>query len=214
MLLKRTSRLVTYKVPQLSVAEVWGNIQNDSNVTLWCDGLKVRDGASKRKQAQETYSDEEESPPSKRRREDEDRVQKIVDELKRWHGEKFTTMQYRIWAEMKKSGVHYSTSEPPITSMFTHAGTGGSTSESTKKITPDVSVALNQIASALSPKPASKSATVQSSSPAKLIENRTKCFKQLAELKHLKYTEILSEEEYRKEREAVMKTLKVLNVDN
>ena len=127
----------------------------------------------------------EESPPSKRR-EDKSRVQKFVEELKRWRGEKFTTMQY------KKSGVHDSTSEPPTTSMFTHAG--GSTSGSTKKITPDVSVALNQIASALSPKPASKSAIVQSSSPAKLIENRTKCYKQLAELKHLKDTEILSEE--------------------
>ena len=115
-----------------TVAEVWGNLQHGSNVTLLCDGLKVRNGAPKKKQAQEIYSDEEDSPLSKRRREDEDRVQKIVEDLKRGHGEKFTTMQYRIWAEMKKSGVHDSTFEPPTTSMFTHAC--GSTSGSFKKI--------------------------------------------------------------------------------
>ena len=50
------------------LAEVWGNIQNGSNVTLWCDGLKVRDGASKRKQAQETYSDERRKPTIKKER--------------------------------------------------------------------------------------------------------------------------------------------------
>ena len=48
-------------------------------------------------------------------------------------------------------------------------------------------------------------------SPAKLIDNRTKCYKQLSELNNLKQSGLLSKEEYHAEREAVMEILKKLN---
>ena len=49
------------------------------------------------------------------------------------------------------------------------------------------------------------------SSPAKTIDNRLKCYKQLGELKDLKESGLLSEEEYAAEHEAIMGTLKKLS---
>ena len=50
-------------------------------------------------------SGDEDNPPSKSK---EDCVQKIVDDLKKQHGEKYTIMQYRIWAETVNGGMHKS----------------------------------------------------------------------------------------------------------
>ena len=95
------------------------------NITLWCDGLRVTTGAgtSRQKRQYQTNSDSdvdsgnEDNPPSKKKSK-EDRVQKIVDDLKKQHGEEYTTMQYRIWAETVNGGMHKSTTEPPSSSMF------------------------------------------------------------------------------------------------
>ena len=61
-----------------------------------------------------------------------------------------------------------------------------------------------QLASALTPKTPVSSAAVASrvrDSPAKVIENRSKCYRQLAELKNLMESGLLSEEEYTSERQ-------------
>ena len=44
-----------------------------------------------------------------------------------------------------------------------------------------------------------------------IIDNRSKCYKQLDELKHLYETNLLSQAEYTMERKAVMSTLKGLS---
>ena len=44
-------------------------------------------------------------------------------------------------------------------------------------------------------------------SPAKVIESRSKCYRQLAELKNLMESGLLSEEKYTSERQAIMDTL-------
>lgn len=46
----------------------------------------------------------------------EDRVQQLLDSLKKEHTDEFTVMQYRIWSEMIVGEMHGSTSEPPSTS--------------------------------------------------------------------------------------------------
>ena len=46
--------------------------------------------------------------------------------------------------------------------------------------------------------------------PGKIIENRSRCYKQLGELMNLKASGVFSEEEYSSEREAVMASLKAL----
>ena len=52
---------------------------------------------------------------------------------------------------------------------------------------------------------------VSGDSPAKIIDNRSKCYKQLGELRNLKESGILSDAEYATERAAIMSTLKNLN---
>jgi len=49
-----------------------------------------------------------------------------------------------------------------------------------------------------------------STSPGKVIGSRSKCYKQLGELKNLKDSNLLSEEEYVRERKAIMKILENL----
>ena len=49
-------------------------------------------------------------------------MQEVLESLKKEHGDKFTTMQYRIWSEMVAGGMHGSLEEPPATSMFLRAG--------------------------------------------------------------------------------------------
>ena len=47
-------------------------------------------------------------------------------------------------------------------------------------------------------------------SPAKVIDSRSKCYRQLSEVKSLFESGLLSDEEYQVEREAIMNTLKKL----
>ena len=73
-------------------------------------------------------SEEEDSVQSKHKR--EDKVATIIADLKKCHGDLYTTMQYRIWAEMISGGLHSKSTDPPSTSMFTcvegnHRNTGG-----------------------------------------------------------------------------------------
>lgn len=47
-------------------------------------------------------------------------------------------------------------------------------------------------------------------SPAKSIDNRSKCYKQLSDLNNLMMTGVLTEDEYKVDKEAIMSTLKKL----
>ena len=51
-----------------------------------------------------------------------ERVDKTVKELKSKHGVAYNGTQYRIWAEAFVSGLHSSTDEPPVGSMWKKAG--------------------------------------------------------------------------------------------
>lgn len=136
-------------------------------------------------------------------------IKKVVDEtiktLKEKHGTSYTSMQYRIWAEMHVGGYHSSSDDPPTTTMFTRAG---GVTPKRKTAADAVSQAISQLSSTLSPRPAPSSSL--SPSPAKVIDNRSKCYRQLGELKNLKQSGLLSEDEYQIEREAIMGTLKEL----
>ena len=88
--------------------------------------------------------------------------------------------------------------------MFLRAGGAAAKRRTTADI---VSKAINQIAPALLP---NVTVPTSHSSPAKVIDNRSKCYKQLGELKNFMQAGILSDEEYSREREAIMGTLKSL----
>lgn len=108
-------------------------------------------------------------------------MQAMIDHLTEKHGDKtytYTPMQYRVWKEMYLGGIHPSLDTPPTTSMFTRAG-GGSVKRKTCHTSSEVVSAINDLTAALSPISSSGSTTV--SSPAKIIDNCTKCYRQLAD---------------------------------
>ena len=143
--------------------------------------------------------------------EDRDKkVQATISLLTEKHGDKsYTPMQYRVWTEMYLGGVHPTLDTPPTTSMFNRAG-GGSARRSTGH-TGEVVSAINDLTSALSPRVVSPSSgSTTRNSPARMIDNRTKCYKQLADLKSLFENNVLSEEEYDTERSVILGVLKKL----
>lgn len=90
--------------------------------------------------------------------------------------------------------------------MFACAGGNtGSSSGSKKSNSVTVSLVLNQLTSALKPPAGSRS-----DSPGKVIENGSKCYWQLGDIKRLWEFGLLSEDEYVRERECTMGTLKKL----
>lgn len=117
-------------------------------------------------------------------------------------------MQCRIWGEMIAGGVHSSCDEHPNTSMFQPAGGVSTKKKAGPAVANVLSDAITQLSSALSPRPVP--ASTSGRSPAKIIENRSKCYKQLAELKNLVQLGVLSDEESCVERDAIMTILKNL----
>ena len=131
----------------------------------------------------------------------------ITKDLSEKHGQIYTKMQYRIWAEMIFSELHSSSNEPPNTSMFVRAG-GSAPRKKSNNISDALTHVVDSIAAVLSPSSSPK-ATV-GKSPAKLIERRSKCYKQLSELNNLRTAGVLSDSEYQLENDPVMETLKGL----
>ena len=94
--------------------------------------------------------------------------------------------------------------------MFARAGRS-TPHRKTSSISHLLTEAATAITSALSPKPTSGAVSSSAScSPAKLIESRSKLYKQLSELQNLKGGGILTEEEYHTETQSIMKLLKKL----
>ena len=195
------------------LSEVWSNIQKGTNVILWCDGLKK---VGNKKTIKELSSDDEleevQSIKKKRRKsqEREDLVDETIKELKTKYGATYTPMQYRIWAEMCSAGVHTSRDNPPATTMFLRAG-GGTASAKKKSISTGetVSCALTELTSVLIPQLSGSGSTMNS--PAKLIDSRTKCYKQLSDIKNLLESGVLSTGEYNSEKAVILKMLKKLS---
>lgn len=197
--------------------DVWSALRKPgSKVTLWCDGLVDRRGAGnsrKRPQSDEPGSDSESTVtrPKKKQVDRDRKVQDIVDDLKGTHASNYTQMQLRIWAEMIASGMHLSLSDPPSTSMFTRAGGGTPYKKKEPSPTQSLTDAVTAIANALSPRLGSGSSSVGvGASPVKVIESRSKLYKQLADLQNLENSGILTHEEYITEKQSIMNLLQQL----
>ena len=192
--------------------EAWDLLKGNNKATLWCDGLACDTHVKpSRKRASNSDADEATSTRTKRKKTQEcdDRVQEIFDELKQAHSGKYTTMQLRIWAEMINSGMHLSTSDPPNTSMFNRAGGAAATpskkNDQPTAVTQALANAATTIASALSPAVPSKA-----SSPARVIDHRSKLYKQLSELRNLHTSGILTDGQYENEKECILELLQEL----
>ena len=198
------------------VSEVWSCASNGS-VTLWCDGLKQSNSKKSRKRkADDSETDDwsgEDVPkmPKKTKRQAakakvEEMVEEAVCSLKEKHGKDYTAMQYRMWGEMIGGGLHSSLDTAPVTSMFIRAGGGTPTrNKSGQGMAQALSVIANQMASPVAVPMANPPQL--GSSPAKKIDSRSKCYKQLMELHNLMMNGVLTQAEYDHEKKAVVDTL-------
>ena len=103
--------------------EVWDQIKNGKNITLWCDGLKTTLSTSRKRQLDEDSDDETSESgggKSSKRRKKKNKWRRLLKEKNA--GSVYTPMQYRIWGEMIAGGVHSSYEEHPNISMFQRAG--------------------------------------------------------------------------------------------
>jgi len=83
---------------------------------LWCDGLN--DDKESQKRNRDT------SPPPSKRAAKEMEVDTICTDLKELHKEKYSELQFRLWARMISNGLHSSKSDPPQVPMIVgHSGT-------------------------------------------------------------------------------------------
>ena len=164
---------------QEDLEEIWKEIKSGQKHVLWCNGLKV---SRKRSSSSMDSDDEDLDLKTKKRKKDDDkeeRITQVLTKLKKKHGESFTQFQLRIWSEMCVGGIYTSLDTPPNTSMFIRAGGGKTKRESNDAL----SGAITQISDAISSLNPKSPPPVTICSPVKSIDGRTKCYKQLSELK-------------------------------
>ena len=193
----------------VDLGDIWADVKKAKKVTLWCDGLKAKcKGSSSRAHRDDDNddTDEEDFPPRKKRKVDqrEEKVHNYINKLQEKHEGQYTPMQIRIWSEMIVGGLHSSFDDPPESSMFTKAG---KSSSGAKKGAVGIADALTKAAVAItsSKLPAPSLPLHAGSSPAKQIESRSQCYKQLHDLNALKVSGIISNEE---KKTAIMDILK------
>lgn len=89
--------------------------------TLWCEGLPERSLNSNEVLTVDSDSDNDRMPPKKRRKTDEKtaldakvhRIDTLANKLKETYGEKYTKVQYKLWAEALDVKKHDSEDVPP-----------------------------------------------------------------------------------------------------
>ena len=123
------------------------------------------------------------------------KVNQITKQLAEQHGKHFTQMQYCNWAEITLSELQTSLEEPPSTSMFLRAG-GAAPEKAKTDLADTLTQVADKITGALSPTPSVK--VPVSLSPVRVIENCSKCYKQLVELSNLKSTDLFLNMKLRK----------------
>ena len=115
--------------------EAWSKIEKESCM-LWCDGtaevVKSSSRTTKRAlplQSSSESDDDYGSDVSKKKtsalQEKNSRIEEYIEQLKDKHQDKYSRIQYRLWAEMVDVGTHKSIDDAPGAPMFTAGGKQG-----------------------------------------------------------------------------------------
>lgn len=217
----RGDKVISMRSPD-DLRELWKDIRSQGDkILLWCDGIKSEEKA--RKKRKRTDSDDENSeddqPPKKKSacEQRDEKLKRALDSLHEKHGTNYTPMQYRIWSELHGNGMYTDLDNPPNNSMFKRAGVNTPSTKKPKnaEITHAFTEAATQVSSAIVSALTPRSATDRPNTstginPAKIIDNRSKCYRQLSDIQSLKSQGLLSEEDYLREKEAIMVILKKL----
>ena len=196
------------------VGGMYKKYPNGGEITLWCEGRGGDKEASKKRKR-----DKEEAATSWRE-ENEDDVRENLEILKEKYAKtgQYNMTQLHLWARMVVSGQHSSLEKAPDNQAF-----GGTVAKKSRRsyieeaVSGAVSGAAATFASAFNPKrpdsepdhaPTHSSST--SLSLGKVLELRMKNMEQLRYLQNLRTDNILSEEEYSEQKQAILAALKKL----
>ena len=92
--------------------------QPGDDIVLWCDGsVSNQETATCTKNKYQAESDNERASTSKRAKKEEE-IDKIRDELKEKHGDKFSAPWYELWARLIVSGQRTSRDVSPSIPLF------------------------------------------------------------------------------------------------
>ena len=182
--------------------------------TLWCELAPPQDDYYDGSESDPDYLS---PPPLKKKKkvsaidEKNQRIEDIMQSIQAKHGDKFTKIQYRLWAEMVDVGTHKSLEEAPSVPMFGRKG-GRQTQASalthaiTNMATSFVSAAMS--AGNTTPTKSSSAGPSSSSSPVRVAQLRSQYIQQLKDLHALYEAGALNEQEYTEEKELVLGQLK------
>jgi hypothetical protein len=210
--------------------EVVRIIEGGKPCTLWVQGLEVvdvmrrkrtaRPGVNTRSEQLFNYNGsdselEEEAVPviSKKKKKTaleikNERVEEIIKKLIGTHKDKYTKIQYRLWAEMLDVGTHTSYTECPPVPIFNQKrskSTSSSLTEAITDIAESISVALGK-----NSKSRGDMSVCSSSSPFKTVDVQSKYLQQLKELHSLFEAGGITENEYLELKAPILDNMKTL----
>ena len=178
------------------------HLLRNKGVTLWCDGVHL----GKRTAPDDDSSDSEDEPPigSKQSRKKKkssfdlrlEQVDNLVDDLREIHGTKFSTIQYRVWAETIVGGSHTDRHNPPSGSFWRVKKKGSSPASS--PTTP--------------PRQTSGTSTGGTCiTPVRAAELKSTYIKQIKELHSLTEVGALSASDFEKQKEIILEQMNSLS---
>ena len=206
---------------RLDINDVWNSVGRGEKLTLWCLNTTPRQPLKRKRESAQGNGEDSQGQASKcacssqgqstveeRRAKAKGYEQKLVE----LHKDKWTSFQYKLWAEMLVCGTHTSVDEPPSASMFSRESKRSSSGLAANSSLNDTVVSgmmtmMNSLCQALVP----KSAGTTCGSPIKRAELRGTYMKQLSELKQLRDGGILDQEEYEEQRLDIIKLMRQLN---
>ena len=168
--------------------------------TLWCDGItqeaiptsaQAKRGAITVDESSESEEEVRKQKPRKKKAktayvERLERIDDIVDDLREKHGSKFSTIQYRVWAETISAGRHADLETPPRGSFW--RGSKGKESEAGSKVNSET--------------PSANTSTCIT--PVKAAELKSTYIKQIRELHSLVEIGAISDEDFKKQKDVIL----------
>ena len=174
-----------------------------ARITLWCEKAVCKETAEVEVTGE---------PPAKKkvqtaRDKSEEELNEIFCKLKEKHPN-LETVKLRLWGKLIHSGHHDDYEDPPDIPLLTGHGKKKPSKEG---VTDVIAGAALAIVKAINTPPKEKSPTkAQGLSPLKAVSIRRSCLDDLKKAKELFEDEVLTEEEFREEKERILGTLRGL----
>jgi hypothetical protein len=206
---------------RLDLNDVWNRVGRGEKLTLWCLDTTPRLPPKRKRDSAQGSVEDSHGQASKRPRssqgpstveERKAKAKEYEQKLVEQHRDKWTSFQYKLWAEMLVCGTHTSLDEPPSASMFSRESKHSSSALAASSSLNDTVVSgmmtmMSSLCQALVPKPVGSTC----GSPVKRAELRGTYMKQLTELKQLRDGGILDEDEYEEQRSDIIELMRQLN---